>query len=414
MLVAKGLSKINLTSGGDVSSVAGNSYALPVQKIEVTSSFTGVITIPNNDNHVIVDLEIGSNDVGGNGSTPIVYNNSNNVTLRLSGSGKIGSGTISGGSFVPKSTDSTVNFTDGFVPFATSDSKDYTLPQTSTSKVNGLSTFVTTTNGVTRGTGSASTDGNGSETYTVPQTGRVYFIVQGGGGGGGEFFGKGPGGGGGGGAYGYFNSLSAGTSVTARFGGSGSGNGSDPSGGGGDSHLTVGGVQLVTGAGGGAKSSGGGNNGGGGGAATVVTNNGTYPITSTTARNGTSGGNDVLNGGTGQGGQAWFTQDGEDDYRWRTETVNANPGQGWVSGTNHGWGDGGGGGAGQNKGGNSGAPGIIFLWQNAYTVTNAGEPYYPAVKAFGGSGVTTNAQGTPSAGISLSDFSGQYTRAELT
>ena len=46
MLVAKGLSKINLTSGGDVSSVAGASYALPVQKIEVTSSFTGVSPYP--------------------------------------------------------------------------------------------------------------------------------------------------------------------------------------------------------------------------------------------------------------------------------------------------------------------------------------------------------------------------------
>ena len=126
---AEGLSKINLTSGGDVSSVAGNSYALPVQKIEVTSSFTGVITIPNNDNHVIVDLEIGSNDIGGNGSTPIVYNNSNSVTLRLSGSGKIGSGTISSGSFVAKTTDSTVAFTDSFVPFASSYSKDYTLPR---------------------------------------------------------------------------------------------------------------------------------------------------------------------------------------------------------------------------------------------------------------------------------------------
>lgn len=411
MLVAKGLSKINLTSGGDVSSVAGSSYALPVQKIEVTSSFTGVITIPNNDNHVIVDLEIGSNDVGGNGSTPIVYNNSNNVTLRLSGSGKIGSGTISSGSFVPKATDATVPYTDSYVPYATSDSKDYTLPQTSTSKVNGLSTFVTTTNGVTRATGSASTDGAGTGTYTVAQTGRVYFIVQGGGGGGGEWYGRGPGGGGGGGAYGYFNSLTAGVSVSVAYGGSGSGNGSDPAGGGSGSTLSIGGTTLVTGAGGGAKLYG---NGGGGGSTTVVTNNGTYPITSTTARSGTSGGGDVLNGGTGDGGQGWFTQDGEDDYNWRTNTVNSNPGQGWVSGTNHGWGDAGGGGHGQNQGGNSGTPGIVFLWQDTYSVTNAGEPYYPAVKAFGGSGVTTNAQGTPSAGISLSDFSGQYTRAELT
>ena len=411
MLVAKGLSKINLTSGGDVSSVAGSSYALPVQKIEVTSSFTGVITIPNNDNHVIVDLEIGSNDVGGNGSTPIVYNNSNNVTLRLSGSGKIGSGTISSGSFVPKATDATVPYTDSYVPYATSDSKDYTLPQTSTSKVNGLSTFVTTTDAVVRTGGSASTDGAGTGTYTVAQTGRVYFIVQGGGGGGGEWYGRGPGGGGGGGAYGYFNSLTAGVSVSVAYGGSGSGNGADPAGGGSGSTLSIGGTTLVTGAGGGAKSYG---NGGGGGAATVVTNNGTYPITSTTARNGTSGGGDVLNGGTGNGGEGWFTQDGEDDYNWRTNTVNANPGQKWISGTNHGWGDGGGGGHSQNKGGNSGTPGIVFLWQNSYTVTNAGDPYYPAVKAFGGSGVTTNAQGTPSAGISLSDFSGQYTRAELS
>lgn len=411
MLVAKGLSKINLTSGGDVSSVAGNSYALPVQKIEVTSSFTGVITIPNNDNHVIVDLEIGSNDIGGNGSTPIVYNNSNNITLRLSGSGKIGSGTISSGSFVAKTTDATVPYTDSYVPYATSDSKDYTLPQTSTSKVNGLSTFVTTTNAVVRTGGSASTDGAGTGTYTVAQTGRVYFIVQGGGGGGGEWYGRGPGGGGGGGAYGYFNSLSAGTSVSVAYGGSGSGNGADPAGGGSGSTLSIGGTTLVTGAGGAAKYNG---NGGGGGSTTVVTNNGTYPITSTTARSGTSGGGDVLNGGTGDGGQGWFTQDGEDDYNWRTNTVNANPGQKWISGTNHGWGDGGGGGYSQNKGGNSGTPGIVFLWQNSYTVTNAGDPYYPAVKAFGGSGVTTNAQGTPSAGISLSDFSGQYTRAELS
>lgn len=411
MLVAKGLSKINLTSGGDVSSVAGSSYALPVQKIEVTSSFTGVITIPNNDNHVIVDLEIGSNDIGGNGSTPIVYNNSNNITLRLSGSGKIGSGTISSGSFVAKTTDATVPYTDSYVPYATSDSKDYTLPQTSTSKVNGLSTFVTTTNAVVRTGGSASTDGAGTGTYTVAQTGRVYFIVQGGGGGGGEWYGRGPGGGGGGGAYGYFNSLSAGTSVSVAYGGSGSGNGADPAGGGSGSTLSIGGTTLVTGAGGAAKYNG---NGGGGGSTTVVTNNGTYPITSTTARSGTSGGGDVLNGGTGDGGQGWFTQDGEDDYNWRTNTVNSNPGQKWISGTNHGWGDGGGGGYSQNKGGNSGTPGIVFLWQNSYTVTNAGDPYYPAVKAFGGSGVTTNAQGTPSAGISLSDFSGQYTRAELS
>ena len=413
MLVAKGLSKINLTSGGDVSSVAGASYALPVQKIEVTSSFTGVITIPNNDNHVIVDLEIGSNNVGGNGSTPIVFNNSNSKTLRISGSGKIGAGTISSGSFVPKSTDATVAYTDSYVPYATSDSKDYTLPQTTKSKVNGLSTFVTTTQGVARASGSSSTDGSGTDTYTVAQTGRVYFIVQGGGGGGGEWYGRGPGGGGGAGAYGYFNSLSAGTSVSVAYGGSGSGNGSDGAGNGGDSTLAIGGTTLVTGGAGGGKPNQSGN-GGGGGTATVVTNNGTYPITSTTARNGTNGGGDVLNGGTGDGGQGWFTQDGEDDYNWRTNTQNTNPGQVWVSGTNHGWGAAGGGGHSQNKGGNSGAPGIVFLWQDSYTVTNAGDPYYPAVKAFGGSGVTTNAQGTPSAGISLTDFSGQYTRAELS
>ena len=413
MLVAKGLSKINLTSGGDVSSVAGAAYALPVQKIEVTSSFTGVITIPNNDNHVIVDLEIGSNNVGGNGSTPIVFNNSNSKTLRISGSGKIGAGTISSGSFVPKSTDATVAYTDSYVPYATSDSKDYTLPQTTKSKVNGLSTFVTTTQGVARASGGSSTDGSGTDTYTVAQTGRVYFIVQGGGGGGGEWYGRGPGGGGGAGAYGYFNSLSAGTSVSVAYGGSGSGNGSDGAGNGGDSTLAIGGTTLVTGGAGGGKPHQSGN-GGGGGTATVVTNNGTYPITSTTARNGTNGGGDVLNGGTGDGGQGWFTQDGEDDYNWRTNTQNTNPGQVWVSGTNHGWGDAGGGGHSQNKGGNSGAPGIVFLWQDSYTVTNAGDPYYPAVKAFGGSGVTTNAQGTPSAGISLTDFSGQYTRAELS
>ena len=413
MLVAKGLSKINLTSGGDVSSVAGAAYALPVQKIEVTSSFTGVITIPNNDNHVIVDLEIGSNNVGGNGSTPIVFNNSNSKTLRISGSGKIGAGTISSGSFVPKSTDATVAYTDSYVPYATSDSKDYTLPQTTKSKVNGLSTFVTTTQGVARASGSSSTDGSGTDTYTVAQTGRVYFIVQGGGGGGGEWYGRGPGGGGGAGAYGYFNSLSAGTSVSVAYGGSGSGNGSDGAGSGGSSTLAIGGTTLVTGGAGGGKPHQSGN-GGGGGTATVVTDNGTYPITSTTARNGTNGGGDVLNGGTGDGGQGWFTQDGEDDYNWRTNTQDTNPGQVWVSGTNHGWGDAGGGGHAQNKGGNSGAPGIVFLWQDSYTVTNAGDPYYPAVKAFGGSGVTTNAQGTPSAGISLTDFSGQYTRAELS
>jgi hypothetical protein len=413
MLIAKGLSKINLTSGGDVSSVAGNSYALPIQKIEVTSSFTGVITIPNNDNHVIVDLEIGSNNVGGNGSTPIVFNNSNSKTLRISGSGKIGAGTISSGSFVPKSTDATVAYTDSYVPYATSDSKDYTLPQTTKSKVNGLSTFVTTTQGVARASGSSSTDGSGTDTYTVAQTGRVYFIVQGGGGGGGEWYGRGPGGGGGGGAYGYFNSLSAGTSVSVAYGGSGSGNGSDGAGNGGDSTLAIGGTTLVTGGAGGGKPHQSGN-GGGGGTATVVTDNGTYPITSTTARNGTNGSNASSTGGDSNGGQGWFTQDGEDDYNWRTNTQDTNPGQVWVSGTNHGWGDAGGGGHAQNKGGNSGAPGIVFLWQDSYTVTNAGDPYYPAVKAFGGSGVTTNAQGTPSAGISLTDFSGQYTRAELS
>jgi hypothetical protein len=408
MLVAKGLSKVNLTAGGDVSTAAGAAYALPVQKIEVTSSFTGVVTIPNNDNHVIVDLDVGSNSVGGNGSTPIVYNNSNSVTLRISGSGKIGSGTISGGSFVAKTTDANVSFTDGFVPYATSDSENYTLPQTTKSKVNGLSTFVTTTSGVARSTGGSSTDGNGTGTYTVAQTGRVYFIVLGGGGGGGEWFGRGPGGGAGGGAYGYFNSLSASTSISINFGGSGSGNGSDAKGSGGQSKLTIAGTALVTANGGaGGQTQGGG--GGAGGTITVVTNNGTYPVTSTTTRNGTAGGN-----APGNGGQSWFTQDGEDDYNWRTNTVDANPGQVWVSGTNHGWGDGGGGGAGPNKGGNSGAPGIVFLWQDSYTVTNAGDPYYPEVKAFGGTGVTTDAQGTPTSGISLTSFSGEYTRAELS
>ena len=413
MLIAKGLSKINLTSGGDVSSVAGNSYALPVQKIEVTSSFTGVITIPNNDNHVIVDLDIGSNDVGGNGSTPIVYNNSNSKTLRISGSGKIGAGTISSGSFVSKTTDSTVAFTDGFVPFASSDGKDYTLPQTTKSKVNGLSTFVTTTQGVARASGGNSTDGSGTGTYTVAQTGQVNFIVQGGGGGGGEWFGRGPGGGAGGGAYGRFNSLNAGTSISVAFGGSGSGNGSDGAGSGGTSTLSVGGTTLVTGSGGAGKPNQAGNFGSGG-SVTVVTDNGTYPITSISARSGTNGSSAVSLGGDGDGGAGWFTQDGEDDYNWRSNTLDTNPGQTWVSGTNHGWGDGGGGGHAQNKGGNSGSPGIVFLWQNSYTVTNAGDPYFPDVKCFSGTGVTTDSEGTPTAGISLSDFSGQYTRSELS
>ena len=413
MLIAKGLSKINLTSGGDVSSVAGNSYALPIQKIEVTSSFTGVITIPNNDNHVIVDLNIGSNNVGGNGSTPIVYNNSNSKTLRISGSGKIGAGTISSGSFVAKTTDSTVAFTDSFVPFASSDSKDYTLPQTTKSKVNGLATFVTTTQGVARASGGNSTDGSGTSTYTVAQTGQVNFIVQGGGGGGGEWFGRGPGGGGGGGAYGRFNSLNAGTSISVAFGGSGSGNGSDAAGAGGNSTLSIGGTTLVTGSGGAGRPNQA-PNAGSGGSVTVVTDNSTYPITSISARSGTSGSTANVAGGNGNGGEGWFTQDGEDDYNWRTNTQDTNPGQTWVSGTNHGWGDGGGGGHAQNKGGNSGSPGIVFLWQSAYTVTNSGDPYFPEVKCFGGTGVTTNDEGTPTAGISLSDFSGQYTRAELS
>lgn len=408
MLIAKGLSKINLSSGGDVSTVAGGAYALPIQKIEVTSSFSGVITIPNNNNHAIVDLDIGSNSVAGNGSEPIVYNNSNGVTLRIFGSGKIGAGTITGGSFDSVTTDDTVDRTDALVPYSTSDAKDYTLPQTTASKVNGLSTFVTTTTGTSVGLGFPGDNiGAGTGTYTVPQTGRVYFMVQGGGGGGGEWYGAGPGGGAGGGAYGYFNSLSSGDSISVSFGGSGGGAGSNArAGNGGDSTLTISATTLVTGGGGLGKLAYSGTGGVGGGV-TVITSNATYPITSVTARSGTSG-----VAGPGGGGSAWFTQDGETDYQWRNTHIGNNPGSRWTSGTNKGWGDGGGGGA-ANRGGNSGAPGIVFLWQDAYSSTNAGDPYYPSVKCFTGTGVTTNSEGTPTSGVSLTSFTGEYTRAEL-
>jgi len=305
-------------------------------------------------------------------------------------------------------TNDTVDRTNSLIPYATSDGKDYTLPQTTKSLVNGLSTFVTTTSGNTVGSGSAASNVGGfTSTYTVARTGDVYFMVIGGGGGGGEWFGRGPGGGAGGGAYGYFTNLAAGTVLSLTIGGSGTGNGSDGAGSGGQSKIEISSTTLVTANAGAGKPNQSGS-GGGGGSASIDTTNVTYPAVSTTVRSGTSGGS-----APGDGGQSWFTQDGETTYQWRTNTISQNPGARWTSGTNYGWGDGGGGGGGSNLGGNSGAPGIVFLWQDAYSTTNAGDPYYPSVKCFTGTGVTTNSAGTPTSGISLTSFTGEYTRAEL-
>ena len=408
MFVAKGMYKTNINSTSNISTLAGSGYKLPLQRIEVKDSFTGVITIPNHNNHALIDLDVGNNNVSGNGVEPIVYENTNGRNLRILGEGKISAGTITDSEFDDVVSNLFVPRTNSKVPYSDYDGKDYTLPQTTPSGANGLSTFVTTTTGSTVGLGfSGDSNGAGTGTYTVPRTGRVYFVVVAGGAGGGEWYGRGPGGGGGGGVNGYFDSLTAGTVIQVAFGGHGGGVGSNSrSGHGGPSVLSIAGTELVRARGGLGKPSYSGT-GGVGGTVTVNTSNPTYPITVNVSRNGTNG-----IPGPGGGGQGWFTQDGAATYIWRNNHAGNNPGSRWTSGNHRGWGDGGGGGP-ANRGGNSGAPGIVFLWQDGYSSTDSGDPYYPGIACFTGAGVTVDNSGNPITGVTLSNFLGEYTRAAL-
>ena len=77
-------------AGGNMETVSGAAYAIPVQKYQATGDVTGTVTVPNHDNHAHIITALGSNDLTASTAMSAIINQSNTINLT-------GSGTITGG-----------------------------------------------------------------------------------------------------------------------------------------------------------------------------------------------------------------------------------------------------------------------------------------------------------------------------
>ena len=73
---ANALNAPSITDAANLMTLSGAQYNKPIQRFMLRSDVTGTLTIPNNGNHRNIQLDMGSFNIQGSGSTPIVWDNS--------------------------------------------------------------------------------------------------------------------------------------------------------------------------------------------------------------------------------------------------------------------------------------------------------------------------------------------------
>ncbi len=95
MFLAKGLGVHTITSAGNVQTAAGARYALPIQRWTLGANITGNINFPNQNNHKNIQLDMGSNFIEtNNASSAITYSDTDSTVLKIIGSGNISAGAL--------------------------------------------------------------------------------------------------------------------------------------------------------------------------------------------------------------------------------------------------------------------------------------------------------------------------------
>lgn len=96
-LVAKGVSKYEITASGNVETAAGPRYKLPIQRWSLGNSITGNVNFPNSNNHKNLEFDVGSYFIeANNASDAITYADTDSTVLKLLGSGTISAGELDG------------------------------------------------------------------------------------------------------------------------------------------------------------------------------------------------------------------------------------------------------------------------------------------------------------------------------
>jgi len=96
-LVAKGVSKYEITAAGNVETAAGPRYKLPIQRWSLGANITGNVNFPNSNNHKNLEFDVGSFFIeADNASDAVTYADTDSTVLKLFGSGNISAGSLDG------------------------------------------------------------------------------------------------------------------------------------------------------------------------------------------------------------------------------------------------------------------------------------------------------------------------------
>lgn len=430
VLMAKNLAYTEVDSSGNLEDKAGDLDVFPVQLFKLTDIISGTLTMPDNDSHNKIILDVNGEAVEGDGSNAITYNST--ADFEVIGSGIITAGTVddNGDAEAPTSVGN-IPYTNGTnteanpIAYYTIPSSQWSWGSATTSSnssrisekdaANGLQVFLGNENG-----GSSNTTG----TYTVPKDGTVYFLVQASGGcgdGAGQYAGANAGHAGGW-VLGQITDAEEDMEITVTVGrastSSNNANGHDSviswtsptssnavsitakAGRGGDVGFALANVKSNTGSGNGVTIT------------EEKSNNETRPACGSPWSGFPGGcsrfGNRAFGG---RGYHSWINRnksyEGYGGGGGQTgDYLNAGSGPDWNFGEG-GWGDGGS----SNGGSQSGAPGIVWFYQAASATNSDGNPLAFSETAFGGTGLTVNSTtGVVTAGLTTTNFTGKYSR----
>lgn len=161
-LVAKGVSKYEITASGNVETAAGPRYKLPIQRWSLGSNITGNINFPNSNNHKNLEFDVGSYFIeANNASDAITYADTDSTVLKLLGSGTISAGELDGSGNPTASSVSRSYSMDVFGSFK--NSTDTGILPTITAATKATNAVFTFASDVTAGTGT-----NGTLSTTPP------------------------------------------------------------------------------------------------------------------------------------------------------------------------------------------------------------------------------------------------------
>lgn len=415
-MIAKGVSYHNVPSnGGNLSTIAGVQNPLPVQILNMVQDVNGQIVIPNVSTHAKIILKMNGFTLSNStGNEAIIHNSTTTLDIQGIG-GLIQSGAVGAISAINRieNTGGLISNNVNFSPpyYDTQDWAGWFGLRSSANIRAGMTSGKDAFNGLQYVLGGWTSAGAGgpdgsrrSHTYTVSQPGNVYFRVCSSGAIGAD---HNFGGAAGGSAWGIFNGQFNDT-ISMSIGG---GNREDTWAGGGPGGQWS---RLIFRRGGGeiariTCNAGGGNSNGSNGSPGSVSTSGTGNFSLLQTNNGEAGtsvgGPSGQNrGGSRNGGRGHFYRFGNfaaqnayggrylpNDLTWRPS--NGDFGSGTQSHSDRPrcctW--------------NNVPPGAGFIWQDPVVQTQGGAPVQ-RVPAFGGTGVTLTANGTPTSGIDLTDF----------